>query len=93
LIRPASTRSTDYRHALARFHAPAADLRTLLHLGIITKLFTIDGTAFADFRTGATGKAMQRRGADHKIGARLTNFGAVHQQANVGSFGVASPFF
>jgi hypothetical protein len=54
-----------------------------LHRGIITEALAILGATLADLRAQAASLAMQRRVAQHEIGARLTNIGAVEQQTNM----------
>jgi hypothetical protein len=63
-------------------------LRAFLHLRIVLKSLAIDGTPLTDLGTGTASKTMQRRIADHKVGAGLADFCTVEQQANVRCLGV-----
>jgi hypothetical protein len=59
-----------------------------LHDRIIFKQGTTFGTTFAGSSTNATRVWMQCRSSQHEIGAKATEFGAVHQCADVFYLGV-----
>jgi hypothetical protein len=59
-----------------------------LHLRIVLKSLAIDGTPLTDLGTGTASKTMQRRIADHKVGAGLADFCTVEQHANMRHLGV-----
>jgi hypothetical protein len=54
-----------------------------LHHGIITEALAALGASLVDFRAQAASLAVQRRVAQHEIGARLANIGASVLESNV----------
>jgi hypothetical protein len=70
-------------HFLARGCAFAAYLDTRLHLQVIHEAVAGLCTAFANFSAHTAGPTMQRRQADHEIGAGLADLCTIQQQTDV----------
>jgi hypothetical protein len=70
-------------HFMARGCAFATYLGTRLHLQVIHEAVAGLCTAFADFSAHTAGLTMQRRQAEHEIGAGLANLCTIQQQTDM----------
>jgi hypothetical protein len=75
------------RHLPARLGAAPACLCAILHMGIILIPFAVFSTQSADLGAQCAGSRVPRRAAEHEIGTRLTDVGAIEQQPNMAGFG------
>lgn len=60
----------------------------MLHLGIIAKAFAIISATLTDDGARPANFGMQDGAAQHKVGARLADFGTVKQEPNMGRLDV-----
>jgi hypothetical protein len=70
-------------HLTARAGTTAAGFGALLHHLVIPETIAILCTALANLSADAAGPAVEVRAAQHEMGTRLADLGAVHHQPDV----------
>ena len=75
-------------HPPAGVGAAAAGVRAGFHLRIVTKPIAVLCAAIAHLRAHRADAAVQWRAAEHKVGARVADGGAVEQQPDVCRLGM-----
>lgn len=80
-------------HATARLGAAATALGALLHHRVGTEALTVDCALLTNFGADATDLRVKSGVAQHEVGARLTDFGAIKQHPDMGRLRMVAAHF